>query len=116
MNKRVSKRKFGRKTDQRKAFLKSLANNLILRERIITTEARAKEVRPLVEKLVTKGAKDDFVTARYLVARLSKAAAVKVRKDLGKRYAERKGGYLRIIKIFSKRHDGAKEAIIEFIK
>ncbi len=116
MNKRVSQRKFGRETDQRKAFLKSLANNLILKEKIVTTEARAKELRPLVEKLITKGAKDDFITARYLVARLSKAAAAKVRKDLGQRYAERKGGYLRIIKIFSQRHDGAKEAIIEFVK
>ena len=116
MRKRIKQRKFGRKKDQRNAFLKILASNLILNERITTTLARAKEIRPLVEKLITKGVKDNFNTARYLQARISKKAADKVRKELGKKYASRPGGYLRIIKIETNRKDGAPKAIIEFVE
>lgn len=115
MRKRVQQRKFGRKRDQRQALLKGLAASLILRKKITTTEARAKEIRSLVEKLVTKAAKDDLATTRYLAARLPLVAAKKA-KTLGKKYQDRPGGYLRIIKIPSQHKDKAKQAIIEFVE
>lgn len=115
MKKRIKQRKFGMKTDQRRAFLKILASNLILNERISTTLIRAKAIRPLVEKLITKGREDNFNTARYLESRLSQRAAQKIRKELGPKYADRPGGYLRIIKVQSARNDLAPKAIIEFV-
>lgn len=116
MRKRIKQRKFGREADQRRAFLEILASNLVLNERITTTLARAKSIRPLVEKLITKGQKDDFNTARYLEARISKKAAQKIRKELSPKYASRPGGYLRIIKVQSARKDAAPMAIIEFVQ
>ncbi|SRR3989339_868472 len=115
MRKRIKKRKFGRNSDQRRALLKSLASNLILRERIETSLSKAKEVRPLVERLITRSKEDGFNTARYLEARLDKRAAEKARKVLGKRFEKRPGGYLRIIKTISNRHDHSPMAIIEFV-
>jgi large subunit ribosomal protein L17 len=112
-----SKRTFGRERDQRKAFLRSLASNLILKERIITTEARAKEVRPFVEKLITRAKSGTIAARRDIVAKLGDRPAVmqKVVDDLGPRYADRRGGYTRITKIHKKRADGAPSAIIEFV-
>ncbi|PJE59998.1 MAG: 50S ribosomal protein L17 [Candidatus Portnoybacteria bacterium CG10_big_fil_rev_8_21_14_0_10_44_7] len=116
MRKQIKQRKFGRKKDQRKALLRGLASDLILRERVQTTLAKAKEIKPEVEKLVTRAAKDDLATARYLASRLSKKAAQKARKELGPKFAGRPGGYLRIIKTDQKRKDGAAKALIEFVK
>lgn len=110
-------RKFGRETDQRRAFLKNLARSLVLREKMTTTEARAKELRPIVEKLVTRGKSTGSLGAkRLLVARsggditVAKKIAV-----LGSRYQSRAGGYLRITKLPARKSDGSKMARIEFV-
>jgi large subunit ribosomal protein L17 len=116
----VSTRKFHRKRGQRIAFKKGLAANLIQKERIQTTVARAKEVRPIVERYITIAKKvdkkDKLSQLRLLFAKLPKSAAEKVFYDIAPRYKDRRGGYLRIVKTakFRKR-DGAPTAIIEFV-
>ncbi|MBU4142513.1 50S ribosomal protein L17 [Patescibacteria group bacterium] len=109
-------RKFGRTTDQRRAFLKSLAANLVLKEKIKTTEARAKEVRSLVERLISYGKKNDLAAKRRLFGILPAAAARKVYKEIAPRFAERHGGYTRITKLGQRMTDGAKMAFIELLK
>jgi len=109
-------RKFGRTTDQRRAFLKSLAANLVLKERIKTTEARAKEVRSLVERLIGYGKKNDLASRRRILAALPLVAAKKVYKEISPRFIERKGGYTRITKIGQRMSDSAKMAFIEILK
>lgn len=109
-------RKFHRRRGQRKALFKSLINNLILREKIETTEAKAKEIRPLMEKLITVGKKQNLASLKLLISRLSKKSAEKVYYQLAPRYQSRSGGYTRIIKSAErKKKDGAKVAIIEFV-
>lgn len=109
-------RKFGRERGQRKAFLRNLAGQLITREHITTTEARAKELRTVVERFVTYGKKQNVASLRRLMEKLPKAAAYKVYHELGVRYAGRAGGYTRVVKRASARKsDGAKMAIIEFV-
>lgn len=109
-------RKFGRKKGQRRAFIKGLLNNLIMREKIETTEARAKELRPRAEKFVTLAKKQTIAALRLLLSRLPKQAAQKLYYEIAPRYTERKGGYTRIIKVAKRRkRDAAKSAVIEFI-
>lgn len=109
-------RKFNRKKGQRAAFLKSLENNLILKEKIQTTEARAKELRPKMEKLVTLGKKQNLAAMRLLISRLGKKSAQKIYYHIAPRYKDRKGGYTRIIKGAGlRKNDGVKKAIIEFV-
>ncbi len=109
-------RKFGRTADYRKRFLWNLAVNLIVKERIRTTEARAKEVRSLVERAVTR-AKSDTLANRRLLLRFMIAKAVnKLFKELSPRFKERKGGYTRIIKMEKRKNDGAEMVLIEFVK
>jgi large subunit ribosomal protein L17 len=109
-------RKFGRTCDQRRAFLKSLAANLILKEKIKTTEARAKEIRSFVERLITRAKSNNLASQRYALSVLPSAAAKKLIKELGPRFMERKGGYTRITRLGQRRTDGAKIAFIEFVK
>lgn len=109
-------RKFGRTTDQRRAFLKSLAANLILKEKIKTTEARAKEVRSLVERSITYGKKNDLAAKRRLMSSLPLAAAKKVYKEIAPRLMDRKGGYTRITKIGQRMSDSARMVFIEILK
>ncbi|MBI4919968.1 50S ribosomal protein L17 [Candidatus Azambacteria bacterium] len=109
-------RKFGRLADYRKAFVFNLGNSLILKERIKTTEARAKEIRSIVEKAVTAAKKDTLSNRRLLLKKMNAKAVSKLFKELGPRFKERKGGYLRIFKMGARKNDGAKMAIIEFIK
>lgn len=109
-------RKFHRKKSERRAFLKNLAGGLILKGRIETTEARAKEMKTSVEKLVTLAKKQNLASLRLLMARLPKKSAQKLYHEIAPRYAERKGGYLRVIKTASRRvKDGAKKAVVEFV-
>lgn len=114
MRHRQRGRKFGRQRDQRRALLKGLAANLILKGKIKTTEAKAKSARPFVEKLITKSKKRDLPSTRYLARYLS-AKAVKKIRELGERYQERPGGYTRIIKMGQRKGDAARMAIIEFV-
>jgi len=108
-------RKFGLKRDQRKAFLKSLAVNLIMKGKIKTTEARAKEMRGLVERLITKTKKGDLVGIRYAEKFLPKAAVAKLSKEVAPKYKERAGGCSRIIKLGERRSDGAPMVFIELV-
>ena len=116
MRKRKLGRKLSRKKDQRKALLKGLASTLILNEKIRTTEAKAKEVRPLVEKFITQAQKRDLSSRRLLARFFSPKIVTKLFKEIGPRYRERKGGYTRIIKLGPRKTDGARMAIIELIK
>lgn len=108
-------RKFGRVRKQRKALLNSLARSLVLREKMKTTEAKAKETRPFVEKLLTKCKNNDVSARRSASAVIGKEAAKKLVDVLAKKYEKRKGGYLRIIKTGERMSDGSKTAIIEFV-
>lgn len=109
-------RKLSRKRDQRKALLKNLAAHLILKEKIVTTEAKAKEVQPLVERLITKGKKNDLAAIRYLAKYLPIKARQKLISQIGPQYQKRAGGYTRVIKLGPRQTDSAKMAIIELVK
>jgi len=109
-------KKFGLKTGKRKSFMRILAHNLIQQERIATTEARAKELRGFVERMITHGKKQNLAALRLLMSRLPKDAAYKVYHDLALRYEKRKGGYTRVTKQAKRRvHDASKMAVIEFV-
>ncbi|MBL7053321.1 MAG: 50S ribosomal protein L17 [Candidatus Portnoybacteria bacterium] len=109
-------RKFGRDKDQRKALLKILAANLLLNEKITTTEAKAKEIRPFVEKLITKSRINSLANIRYLAKYLPEKILKKIIAEIGPRYKSRPGGYTRIIKLGMRKIDSAKMAIIELVK
>jgi len=108
-------RKFGRERNQRKALLKSLAYSLVMKEKIKTTEPKAKEVRPFVEKLVTLGKSGTLSSRRLLETRVGKIAGKKIALTLSPKYKDTKGGYTRITKLIQRKSDGAKMAVIEFI-
>lgn len=116
MRHHVQKRKFGRERGQRRAFIRSLAEALLLKEKILTTEARAKEIRSVVEKIVTR-AKADTVAARREISAVlgGRPAVVKQAVSLGMRYKDRSGGYTRITKVVKKSSDGRPSAVIEFV-
>ena len=97
--------------------MRSLARALIIHEQIETTEAKAKALRPFIEKLITRGKKDTLRSTRLIVARLggSEREALKLIKEIAPRYEKRDGGYTRVTKIESHRPDGAKMAVIEFV-
>jgi large subunit ribosomal protein L17 len=110
-------RKFGRDKNQRHALLNSLAGNLIVREKIKTTEAKAKELRPFIEKLVTKAKKGDMATRRLVIAKLAgrEREVKKLFDTLAPKYTDRTGGYTRILKLGARKSDGAKMALVEFV-
>lgn len=109
-------RKLGRERNQRKALLRTLAVSLIDKETIRTTEAKAKELRPFVEKAVTK-AKENTLSARRHVIEVigNKKAAAKLIEKVAPKYADRKGGYTRVIKVEPRKLDAAKMAVIQFV-
>ncbi len=105
-----------RKIGPRKALLHSLALNLILKEKIKTTLAKAKAIRPLVERLITIGKKNDLNSRRRIHAFLGyRLATKKILEEISPRYSQRPGGYLRIIKIGLRKGDAAEMAVIEFV-
>ena len=117
-------RKLGRLSDQRKAMLRDLATELIIHEKITTTEARAKELRRTVEKLITLGKRGDLHARRQAVSVLrqkqaneetNQTAVQKLFSDIAPRYSERNGGYTRIIKTAPRRGDAARMAVIELV-
>ena len=110
-------KKFHRKTGQRKALLKGLAGNLILRERIRTTLEKAKEARTKVEKLITIAKKQNLSALRKVKENLSEKAANKLYYEIASLYKDRKGGYTRIIKTSIKKiRDASPLVILEFVK
>ena len=115
MRKRKKGRKLHRPRDQRKALLKSLAREIILKEKIKTTEAKAKEVRPFLEKMITRAKKGDLASIRYLARFFQKNIVRKLIRELGPRYKDRPGGYTRIIKLGPRKSDGTKMAVIELV-
>ncbi|MDO8495342.1 MAG: 50S ribosomal protein L17 [bacterium] len=109
-------KKFGRTMNQRNALLNGLVRSLIERERIVTTEVKAKSLRPRVEKIITKGKVKNLSTVRYLHSLLNPKNAKKVYDVLSPRYQSRPGGYTKIMKMPPRKSDGASMAIIELIK
>ncbi len=116
MKKRKKGRKFHRKTDQREAFIKSLARALILNGRIETTLARAKELSSFVEKKITKAKKGDLAARRELLKDFSPKVVKKLVEDIAPLYKKRPGGYTRIIKTGVRESDASKMAIIELVQ
>ncbi|UBH08826.1 50S ribosomal protein L17 [Macrococcus armenti] len=119
-------RKLGRTSDQRKAMLRDLATSLIVNERIETTEARAKELRKIVEKLITLGKRGDLHARRQAATVLRRVeilnedettqfAIQKLFADIAPRYTERQGGYTRTMKVGPRRGDGSEMVIIELV-
>ncbi|WP_461225526.1 50S ribosomal protein L17 [Lacticaseibacillus suihuaensis] len=126
----MSYRKLGRTSSQRKALLRDLTTDLIINERITTTEARAKEIRSTTEKMITLGKRNDLHARRQAAAFLRneiadvkedgdkvvvQSALQKLFADVAPRYAERNGGYTRTLKTAPRRGDAAQMVIIELV-
>src|SRR5271155_1145806 len=108
--------KLGRKPAHRRATLRNLVTNLIEKERITTTILRAKAARPLAEKMITLGKRDSLHARRQAAAFLQTPGATKkLFSDLAPRFADRSGGYTRIIRAGWRLGDGAELAILEFL-
>lgn len=116
MRKRKFGRRLSRKKDQRKALLKSLARALLLKEKMKTTEAKAKEVSFFVEKSITKAKIGNLSSKRFLSKFFSPKIVKKIINEIAPKYKERKGGYTRIIKLGPRKLDGARMVIIELVK
>lgn len=110
-----ARRKFGRETNQRRALMRSLAVNLIKTEKIKTTEAKAKELRPFVEKLVTKAKVGDLSKRRLVSSVIGVLSTKKLFDKIAPKYKDRNGGYTRIIKMPKRKSDGSRISVIEFI-
>lgn len=108
-------KKFGRERGQRRAFMKSLARNLVVRGRIRTTVARAKALRPMAEKLLTKAKSPSLVNRRALIAVLGDAQTAQKLIKTAENYSGRSGGCLRVVKMGPRAGDAAPMAIIEFV-
>jgi large subunit ribosomal protein L17 len=108
-------RKFGRETKQRKELLRGLAEALISRGKITTSQAKAKSLRPYIERVITKSRVNNVATARFLAARFNRASVKKLLQEIGPKFANRRGGYVRITNLPRRLSDSARMAIIEFI-
>lgn len=115
MRKRKKIRKLSRKRDQRRALLKSLARELLLKEKITTTEAKAKELRSFVEKFIERAKEKNLANLRYLRRFFQKEVVKKLFDEIAPRYKERRGGYTRVVKLGRRKSDAAKMAIIELL-
>lgn len=112
-----SGRRLGRTVSHRKALFTNMAASLIVHEQITTTLPKAKELRPIVEKLVTLGKRGDLHARRQVIAATgSEAAAKRLFDIIAPRYATRNGGYLRIMKAGFRHGDNAAMAVIEFVE
>lgn len=110
-------RKFGRNPAQRKALLRQLAISMILHERITTTEAKAKTLRPIVEKLITIAREDSGAHRHLIMSKIDHPlATAKLFEVIAPRFEAMPGGYTRISKLEPRRGDGAPMALIEFVE
>ena len=113
---RVDGRKLGRPTDHRLALFRNLVTDLLRHEKIITTEAKAKEVRGLAERVITLGKRGDLHSRRQALGFVyNKNVVAKVFDELAVRYAGRPGGYSRIVKLGPRQGDGARMAMLELL-
>ena len=111
-----AKRRFNRTAEHRKAMFANMCQALIKHEQIVTTLPKAKDLRPVVEKLVTLGKRGDLHARRQAISQIKDVALVRKLFDvLGPRYKDRAGGYLRIVKAGIRASDAASMAIIEFV-
>lgn len=109
-------RKFGREKDQRNALMKSLMRNLVRDEQIITTLPKAKSLRPMIEKLVTKAKTGTLASRRLVIARIgSEVETKKLFDTIAPKYKTRSGGYTRIVKLPRRELDAAPMAVIQFV-
>jgi large subunit ribosomal protein L17 len=109
-------RKFNRTAEHRKAMFENMAASLIKHEQIVTTLPKAKDLRPIVEKLVTLGKRGDLHARRQAIAQLQDEVVVKKLFDvLAKRYKDRQGGYTRVLKAGFRHGDSAPVGVIEFV-
>lgn len=116
MKHKIIGRKFGRKKEPREMMLRNLASSILIYEKVKTTEAKAKTVRSLVEKIITIAKEENLTARRKLIEILPQKMAIKKSMDiLGKKYKDRKGGYTRIIKLGVRSGDGANIVQIELV-
>ncbi|MCX6719734.1 MAG: 50S ribosomal protein L17 [Candidatus Staskawiczbacteria bacterium] len=104
------------KIGPRKALLRVLVNNFLLHEKIKTTEAKAKELRSIAEKMITRAKDINLANRRLLSASLTPKLTKKIIEDIAPKYKDRQGGYTRIMKLGPRNSDGAKMVIIELVK
>jgi large subunit ribosomal protein L17 len=110
-------RRFGRRSEHRQSMLANLCQALVKHEQITTTLPKAKDLRPVVEKLITLSKRGDLHARRLLIARTrSEATAAKLIDVLGKRYKDRPGGYTRVLKAGFRYGDNAPMAVIELVE
>jgi large subunit ribosomal protein L17 len=116
MRHRVAGRKLSRATDHRMALYRNLVTDLLRYEKIVTTEAKAKEARPLAEKVITLGKKGNLNARRQAIAFIYDTKVVdKIFTELGPRYSNRPGGYTRVVKLGPRLGDGAPMAQLELV-
>src|SRR6185295_11690718 len=116
MRHRNANRKLSRNSSHRRAMLRNMVTDLLDHGRLMTTLPKAKEVRPLAEKMITLGKRDSLHARRQVQSYLLKEAiAKKVFDTIAPKFADRKGGYSRIIKLGNRKGDGADIAIIELL-
>lgn len=116
MQKTLRKKTFARSKSQRDAMFNAMAGSFILKEKIKTTQVKAKELQKRVEKVITKAKKNQGVAVRRLLLKsLPEKAVKKLLSEIGPKYKERNGGYTRLIKLMPRKSDGAKMAIIELV-
>lgn len=114
MKKHIFGKKLGRDKDERKALFKSLMSSLILSEKIQTTEAKAKAIRPEIEKLVTKAKKGSNSAKRVLEKSLTREAFEKIIKEIAPSFENKQGGYTRLVKLGKRLGDNTSIVIIEW--
>ena len=108
-------RKLSRERNQRKALLRTLAVSLVNRGKIQTTQAKAKELRPFAERLVSHAKKNTLASRRTLIAYVGKNPTHKLVSDIAVRYKDRRGGYTRIVRMPNRKRDASPMAHIEFV-
>ena len=114
---RVAGKKLGRNKNQRTALFRNLANQLILHEKIVTTEAKAKAVKPIVEKLITKAKVNTIHSRRLLLKKLVSENTVRKMLDIiGPKFKDRKGGYTKIVKLGNRTNDQAPMVALFFVE
>jgi len=116
MRHRVKGRKLNRSASHRKALMAGLAQSLFTEDRIVTTLAKAKELRPYAEKLITRAKQGDLHSRRIVLKKLKRKDVVdRLMHDIAPSFADRNGGYTRIVKLGFRKSDAAEIALIELV-